>query len=347
MTTKRQDIAFMRRALSLAQRGGSKPRPNPNVGCVLVKKGKIIAEAWHKKFGGSHAEAAALKIAGPLAKGATAYVTLEPCVNFHGKKTPPCAKALVAAGIKRVVIAMKDPNPKVSGRGIALLRKNRIKTEVDLLKKESEEINLGFIWSHRYGRPYVIVKLALSLDGRAFAVGGKSKWITGKPARRAAHILRSRCDAVLVGIETVLKDDPELTAHGVGENPLRVVLDTRLRIPKTAKILDAQAQTLVFTASKKIIKGVEVVRVSRNTSHLDIKKVLQELARREIATLLVEGGPTVCAAFLKENMADEAYCFIAPKFLSGTSNPNTAPQLANVSLKKIGHDFLFQGKFLR
>jgi diaminohydroxyphosphoribosylaminopyrimidine deaminase/5-amino-6-(5-phosphoribosylamino)uracil reductase len=343
---KEAKLLFMRRALELAKRGGKKTRPNPRVGCVLVKDGKIIAEAWHKKFGGPHAEALALKKAGPKAYGASAYITLEPCVSFPGKKTPSCAEALISAKVKKVFIASRDPNPHISGRGIKLLKKNGILVQTGLLE-ECEKINRGFFWRQRHQRPYVILKLALSLDGKAFTAGGNSQWITDKPARRAAHILRSRCDAILVGIETVIKDDPSLTAHGTGSNPLRVILDTDLRIPKTARVLGAQARTLIFTASQKNITGIEVVRVSQSKGRLNIKEVLRELAERGVGTLLVEGGPTVCAAFLKENLAEEAYFFIAPKFLAGTSNPNAAPQLTNVSLKRLGRDFLFQGKFSR
>jgi diaminohydroxyphosphoribosylaminopyrimidine deaminase/5-amino-6-(5-phosphoribosylamino)uracil reductase len=341
---KEAKLLFMRRALELAKRGGKKTRPNPRVGCVLVKDGKIIAEAWHKKFGAPHAEALALKKAGPKAYGASAYITLEPCVSFPGKKTPSCAEALISAKVKKVVIASQDPNPHISGRGIKLLKKNGILVQTGLLQEECEKINRGFFWRQRHQRPYVILKLALSLDGKAFAAGGNSQWITDKPARRAAHILRSHCDAILVGIETVIKDDPSLTAHGMGSNPLRVILDTDLRIPKTARVLGAQARTLIFTASPKNITGIEVVRVSQSKGRLNIKEVLRELAKRGVETLLVEGGPTVCAAFLKENLAEEAYFFIAPKFLSGTQNPNHSPRLEDPQLEKIGKDFLIHGK---
>lgn len=344
MTPKDQDVFFMRRAIEIAQKGGIQTRPNPNVGCVLVKNGKIIAEAWHKKFGGPHAEASALKQAGPRAKGSVAYVTLEPCVGFPGKKTPSCATALAQVGIKRVVIAHEDPNSKVSGQGIRLLRRNKMTVSIGILKAESEKLNTGFIWRHKYGRPYVILKLALSLDGKAFALNGKSKWITEEPARRLAHIIRSRVDAILVGIETVIKDNPSLSSHGKGLNPLRVILDTHLRAPKTAKVFDSAAKTLIFTATKKIMPNVETIKIPLKNKSVSLSVTLRELAQRGVGTLLVEGGPKICAAFLNENLADEINFFISPKLLSGAFDPNRAPQATHLSLKKIGHDYFFQGK---
>lgn len=344
---KNRDLFWARQALRIAQRGGKRVHPNPKVGCVLVKNGKIVAQAWHQKFGGPHAEALALKIAGPRAHGVTAYVSLEPCMDFPGKKTPSCARALADAGVSRVVIAAEDPNPQVSGRGIKLLRRRGVKVRTGILKQEALSANLGFAWRQGFKRPYVILKLALSLDGQAFAIGGKSKWITGPAARREVHLLRSRCDAVLVGIETVIKDNPELTAHGVGPNPLRVVLDSLLRIPKTAKILNAKAKTVILTASSKTIRGAPIIRIPRRKGRLDLKAALRYLADQGVGILLVEGGPTVCASFLKEKLADEACFFIAPKFLSGTSNPNRAPRLPHPSIKKIGSDFLFQGRLSR
>lgn len=338
------DALFMRKALDIAQRGGEKTHPNPQVGCVLVKKGEIISQAWHQKFGGPHAEILALKKAGPHARNATAYVTLEPCVSFHGKKTPSCAEALVAAKIKKVVIASQDPNPKVFSRGIKLLKANGIEVKTGLLEKENEELNWGFFWRHRFNRPYVVLKLALSLDGKAFAVGGKSKWITGEAARKRVHHLRSRFDAILVGIGTVIKDNPSLTSHGRGKNPTRIVLDTHLKIPRNSKILNSQAPTLILTSSNRSISRAETIYVPLKNGKIDLKRALQKLAERRIEKLLVEGGPSVCSSFLKENLVDEAYLFFAPKFLSGTDNPNLSPILENPQIERIGKDFLFHGR---
>ncbi len=338
------DVFFMRKALELAQRGGEKTRPNPKVGCVLVKDGKIISQAWHQKFGGPHAELLALEKAGSQAHGATAYVTLEPCVLFRGKKTPSCAEALIAAKVKKVFISSPDPNPKISNRGIGLLKANGIKVQTGLLKEENQEINRSFFWRHQHKRPYVVLKLALGLDGKAFALGGRSKWITGIAARKNVHRLRARFDAILVGIETVLKDNPSLTSHGRGENPTRVILDTRLRIPRNSKVLDGQARTLILTSSNQKIPNGKILRVPKKDGKINLRRALRKLAELGVGSLLVEGGPTVIASFLKENLADEAYVFLAPKFLSGTRNPNLAPLLKHPEFEKIGKDFLIHGR---
>ena len=334
----------MRRALALAKRGGGRVSPNPMVGCVLVKDGRIVGEAYHREFGGPHAEVLALSAAGEDARGSAAYVTLEPCCAHSGKKTPPCAPALAAAGVARVVAADLDPNPAVSGKGLRLLREAGVKTAVGLCAEDAARLNRGFWTRQRLKRPYVILKTALSLDGQAYARGGRSRWITAEPARRLAHKLRARADAVLVGSGTVLADDPALTAHGAGPNPVRVVLDTKLRISRRARLLDGQAPTWIFTASPKEVVGAEIVRVRSVRGRLDLRAVLRELARRGIGVLLVEGGPAVHAAFLKARAVDEAQVFLSPKLVSGDSNPNLAPRLASPRLKKVGQDFLFYGK---
>lgn len=341
--TRAQESRFMRRALALARRG-RKTFPNPRVGCVLVKDGRIISEGWHNIYGGPHAEAIALKKAGAKALGATAYVTLEPCCAHAGKKTPPCAPALAKAGIVNVVAALRDPNPGVSGKGLALLRLAGVKTRVGLCSAPAAALNADFLSRMKRERPYVILKTALSLDGKAHAVGGKSQWITSPTARSIGHRLRSQSDAILVGIGTVLSDDPSLTSHGAGPNPVRVILDARGRIPPRSKVLDGKAPTWVFTASPRPIRGAETIRVKSLKGKLHIKSVLRELARRGIGRLLVEGGPTVHAAFLAERAVDEARVFIAPKFLSGTNDPNSAPRLERFKTRKVGPDFLFYGK---
>lgn len=340
------DEVFMKRALALARRGKGGARPNPLVGCVLVKDGKVVGEGYHARFGGPHAEPGALAKAGAKARGATAYVTLEPCCAHPGKKTPPCAPALIKAGVARVVVAVRDPNPGVSGGGLRLLKKAGIQAEVGLLAEEAERLNHGFFARMRRGRPYVILKTALSLDGRPYAEGGASKWITGPEARRFTHKLRAESDAVLVGIGTVLADDPELTSHGTGHNPLRVILDTQLRVPAGAKVLDGRARTVVFTASPRALPNAETVRIRHSRGRLPLKLVLSELSRRGIGRLLLEGGPTIHSAFLREGLVDEARVFVAPKLLGGTRDPNAAPAVDRVRVTSVGSDYLFSGRVL-
>lgn len=334
----------MRRALALARRGGRAVFPNPKVGCVLVKDRRAIAEGWHKKFGGPHAEAAALKKAGRAARGATAYVNLEPCCAHPGKKTPPCAPALVKAGVSRVVAAMKDPNPAVAGNGLALLERAGVSTRVGLCAREAVAANADFFRRMQAPRPYVILKTALSLDGLARTASGKSKWITSPAARRAGRKLRSECDAILVGVGTVLADDPSLTALGGRRNPLRAVLDARGRTPRGANVLDGAAPTIIFTASGTTFSGAETVRVPARSGRLDLTAVLRVLSRRGVKRLLVEGGPTVHAAFLAAGLVDEARVFLSPKLLAGAADPNRAPRLSAPRVRKIGPDFLFYGR---
>lgn len=330
----------MRRALRLARRGGKAVYPNPKVGCVIVAGGKIVGEGFHARYGGPHAEAEALKQAGKKARGATVFVTLEPCRAHPGKKTPPCADALIKAGVAQVVAATKDP----SGGGLAALKKAGLKTTVGLLGGEAKQLNRDFFARMEKTRPHVILKTALSLDGRAHTASGRSKWITGPRARQEAHKLRAACDAVLVGSGTVLADDPSLTSHGAGKNPLRVILDTHLRTPPRSRCLDAAAPTIIFTASSKRLSGAETVRVPASKDGVDLKSVLKTLARRGVATLLVEGGPCVHAAFLAAGVVDEAQVFLAPKLILGADDPNRAPALMNPRLRRVGRDYLVSGK---
>ena len=323
------DIRFLKRTLALA--ASVPPRdvsPNPRVGCVLVKAGRVVGAGAHRRLGGPHAEAIALKKAGSRAKGATAYMTLEPCTAFPGKRTPSCAEALAAAGVKRVVCASLDPNPKVAGRGLSLLKRAGIRAErVVEPAADAEALNRGFFSRMRRGRPWVILKTALSLDGKAAAASGRSRWVTGPQARAAVHAMRAECDAILVGAGTVLADDPALTAHGAGGNPLRVVLAGRRALPPDARVFDASAPTVLYRIKKP----------------RDLRAALRDLARDGVGTLLVEGGPTVHASFLRAGLVDEARVFLAPKLLSGANDPNTAPRLRTPRVTRLGVDWLIQG----
>lgn len=314
------------RAFALARRVHPRATsPNPRVGCVLVKGGRVIAEGAHLAFGKPHAEPNALAKAGARAKGATAYLTMEPCAGFKGKKTPSCAETLAAAGVLRVVCASLDPNPRVAGRGFAVLRRAGIAVERDAaFQAEAEALNRGFYSRMRRGRPWVVLKTALSLDGKAAAANGKSRWVTGKEARSAVHRMRAELDAILVGAGTVLADDPALTAHGAGKNPLRVVLAGRRALPKRARVFDSSAPTVVYRKRP-------------------LRAVLRDLSRRGVGTLLVEGGPAVHAAFLRAGLVDEARVFLAPKLLSGALDPNTAPRMKTPKASRLGADWLISG----
>ncbi len=273
--TPATDHLYMARALRLAERGLLTTDPNPRVGCVLVKAGEVVGEGWHEHAGGPHAEIHALQQAGAQAAGATAYVTLEPCCH-HGR-TPPCTEALIAAGVARVVAAMEDPNPQVAGKGLAVLRQAGIDTCSGVLAAESEQLNAGFVMRMRHGRPLVRCKLAMSIDGRTAMASGESRWITGAAARRDVHRLRARSSAIMTGIETVLADDPSLTARPDDDavdtirQPVRVVLDSRLRTPPEARLLGMPGNTLLLTAVTDAEKKARLRRAGLRLSRCRCK----------------------------------------------------------------------------
>lgn len=329
------DLLHMRHALVLAERALGTTAPNPAVGCVIVKDERVVGRGWTQPGGRPHAEAVALAQAGGGAHGATAYVTLEPCA--HQGQTPPCANALIEAGITRVVVAVEDPDPRVSGKGIAMLWDAGVEVVNGLLEREAALLNQGFFLRVKESRPLVTLKIAASLDGKTATVSGQSKWITGPEARRHGHLLRAKHDAILVGVETALADDPELTCRIAGledRSPLRVVLDTRLRLPETSKLVKTaqQTPTLVFTAVDGRLGDAQVVRAARDArGRPDVGAVLKELARRGITRLLVEGGASVHAAFLDRALADRLEVFRAPLAL-GASGKSAIDALAAFDL---------------
>jgi diaminohydroxyphosphoribosylaminopyrimidine deaminase/5-amino-6-(5-phosphoribosylamino)uracil reductase len=315
------DSQWMAHALRLAERGLYSTSPNPRVGCVLVKDGKLIGEGWHERAGEPHAEVHALRAAGNAARGATAYVTLEPC-SHHGR-TPPCAEALVAAGVARVVAAMRDPNPLVAGAGIAKLQAAGIAVECGLMEAAARELNVGFISRMTRGTPWVRSKIAASLDGRTALGNGVSKWITGEAARRDVQHWRARSCAVLTGIGTVLADDPRLDVREIStqRQPLRVVLDSALRISPKARILK-DGQTLIYTSREQGDElaalragGVEVATLAGADGKVDVSAVLRDLAQRGINEVLVEAGRTLNGALLKAELMDEMVLYLAPQLL--------------------------------
>ncbi len=318
------DHEFMTRALRLAERGLYSTSPNPRVGCVIVGDGVVVGEGFHQRAGEAHAEAHALAAARDLAHGATAYITLEPCAH-HGR-TPPCADALIAAGVARVVVAMEDPNPLVSGRGIERLREAGITVEVGLLEAEARELNLGFVSRMTRGRPWVRMKCAASLDGRTALANGLSKWITGPAARLDVQRLRARSCAMLTGAGTVLADDPQLNVRDIDtpRQPRRVVVDSHLSILPTARIL--RGGTVVVTASEdqdaiSTLReaGVEVVELGGAGEHVDLARLLLWLAEQGMNEVTIEAGATLNGAFLEAGLVDELVLYLAPSILGSSA----------------------------
>jgi diaminohydroxyphosphoribosylaminopyrimidine deaminase/5-amino-6-(5-phosphoribosylamino)uracil reductase len=318
----------MARAIELARRGLFTTDPNPRVGCVIADGERVIAEGWHERAGLPHAEVVALAAAGKAARGATAYVTLEPCSHFG--RTPPCADALVAAGIGRLVYAMKDPNPRVNGAGIARVAAAGIAITGGVLEQESLELNPGFISRMTRGQPWVTVKLAASLDGGTALPGGESHWITGEAAREDVQKLRARSSAVMTGSGTVLADDPRLDVRlpGAMRQPLRVVLDSKLRTPATARILVPPGRVLILCtdedaerASALRAAGAEVVKMPSSGGSVDLAAALALLAERQVNELLVECGAGLAGAFFAAGLVDELRLYIAPMLLGRGARP--------------------------
>lgn len=315
------DQRFMARALRLAAKGLYTTTPNPRVGCVIVRNGRVVAEGWHERAGEAHAEAAALAKAGHDASGATVYVTLEPC--SHEGRTSPCADALISAGVARVVVAMQDPNPLVAGAGLQRLQDAGIDVECGLLETEARELNVGYVSRMTRGRPWVRVKIAAGLDGKTALENGASQWITSPQARRDAHRWRARSCAIVTGIGTLTHDDPRLTVRDIAttRQPLRVVVDSRLRMPDTARIIDGGG-LVVATASdnecriKKLVEcGVEVLVLPDGHGKVDLGQLGAELANRGINEVLVEAGINLHSALLRAGMIDELLFYFAPKLL--------------------------------
>ncbi|HJR22851.1 MAG TPA: bifunctional diaminohydroxyphosphoribosylaminopyrimidine deaminase/5-amino-6-(5-phosphoribosylamino)uracil reductase RibD [Dongiaceae bacterium] len=328
----------MAAALSLAARNLGQVWPNPAVGCVIVDRaGHVVGRGFTQRGGRPHAETEALKMAGDRAKGGTAYVTLEPC-SHHGR-APPCAEALVAAGIKRCVAAIEDPDPRVAGRGLARLREAGIAVETGVLAEPARDLNIGFLTRVSTGRPFVALKLATSLDGRIATRTGDSRWITGEPARTFGHRLRATHDAIAVGSGTVLADDPELTCRIPGlehRSPVRLVFDRRGRIPAAAKVLSGAAPTWVIGEAVKSVKNApQFIEIEKDTSPLG---VLTRLGDAGLTRILVEGGAILATTLLKAGLVDRLYWFRAPIVIGGDGLPGIAP---------MGLDRLAQGVGLR
>jgi len=345
------DHQFMARALQLANRGVATTHPNPRVGCIIVKNNEVIAEGWHEKAGLAHAEIVALKQAGEKARGATAYVTLEPCSHYG--RTPPCADALVESGISEVIIAMQDPNPLVAGQGVQKLTEAGIRVRSGLLQNEAMELNRGFVKRMTSGLPWVTVKLGASLDGRTAMESGESQWITGSQARADVQRLRAASSAILTGSGTVLADDPSLAVRLEGESrqPLRVVLDSYLSIPDSAKIFNDGQPLLIATATdeqdtryqqiKK--KGVDIRSFPSTTDRVDASSLLKCLAQEYACNdVLVEAGSVVCGNLLANRLVDEIVLYLAPVIMGSSAKGlfdlpglDTMAQRIHMSVKDI------------
>lgn len=355
---------FMQRAMELAKRGWYTARPNPRVGCVIVADEEIIGEGWHERTGEDHAERAALadtQRRGGSAKGATAYVTLEPC--SHTGRTPPCVDALIEAGVARVVVGASDPNPKVNGQGVARLRAADIDVVTDILAERCAELNAGFNQRMITGRPRVRIKLAMSLDGRTAAANGQSQWITGDDARNDVHRLRAESGAVLVGRGTVQSDDPSLSVRLPGEwpQPMRVVVDSHLEITPGARMLSLPGETRIFTLSGDAARvralkdaGGYVEQVGVSSGRLDLGAVLDALGEAEINDVLIEAGPTLAGAFAAARLIDEYILYMAPMLigdggrgllhLPGIKQLNQAHALMIEAIDPVGDDWRIRAR---
>ncbi len=358
-----RDEAFMREALRIARNAEGRTSPNPLVGAVIVSKGRIIAEGWHREAGTSHAEIHALEMAGELARGATLYVTLEPCAHYG--RTGPCAKAVAEAGISRVVIGMEDPNPLVSGKGIDILKSAGIEVECGVLEEECRGLNRTFLKWITTGRPFVALKTAMTLDGKIATAAGKSQWITNEASRRRVHELRDCFDGILVGIGTVLADNPSLTTRlpdGTGKNPVRIVVDSMGRTPLDSKLLrDKLAPTIIAVTEMAPEKRIEALRgegaeilVSGSGPRVDFSLLMKQLGERDLLSVLVEGGGSVNFSMLKEGLVDQVFAFIAPKLVGGAEalSPvegegfgelSEAVELENITVEMIEGDLLLTG----
>ena len=353
------DERYMRAALRLARRAAGRTSPNPMVGAVAVRGGRIVGRGYHARAGGDHAEVVALRQAGDAARGATLYVNLEPC--SHVGRTPPCADAVIAAGVSRVVAGMVDPNPMVSGRGVSALREAGVEVEVPVREGECRRLNEAFVKHVTQGLPFVMLKLAASLDGRIATATGDSRWVTGPAARKYVHRLRNEVDAVLVGSGTVLADDPQLTCRlPGGRDPWRIVLDGRLRTPPTARLVKQRQpeKTVLVTghgvpaARRKALEdlGVQVWSFPLRQGRISLRRVLRKLARMGVLSVMVEGGAATASRVIAEKVADKVLCFYAPKFIGaeglpmvgelGITRMRQCPQVARPVIRRLGEDIL-------
>lgn len=356
---------FMRRALELAERGAGWTSPNPMVGAVVVKDNNILSESWHEEFGGPHAEFLALRRAGALAHGAELYLNLEPCVAAPGKRNPPCADEIIRAGIRRVFVALRDPDPRINGKGIEVLRRAGIEVVEGLLEREARKLNEIYLKFKTTGRPFVTLKMAMTADGKIATRTGDSQWISSPESLRFAHELRHRHRAILVGIETVLADNPQLTARleKKTRNPIRIVLDSRGRIPLNAEVVRSAEQIRTILATTDAIPTdkeralqqvhVEIWKLPARDGRVDPHAVIQKLSQEQIDSVLIEGGSEVAWSFLSQRLIDKILFVIAPKIIGGRRAPgpvggigferlSDAIPLKEINISRLGSDILYE-----
>jgi len=360
------DEKYMKLCLELAKKGHDKVKPNPKVGCVIVKNNRILGKGYHKYFGGPHAEIYAIKEAGKKCKNAIMYVNLEPCCH-ENKKTPPCVPKIISSGIKKVIIGMRDPNPEVDGKGIKEIIDNGIECKTGILENESMELNKYYIKWITKKLPYVIIKSAMSIDGKIATYTGDSKWITSDKSINYVHKLRTEVDAVLIGINTIIKDNPVLTSHNKGKNPIRILIDTKLDVPMNANILNNQSETIIITATEEknnrkldflSKKNIDIIFLNKSKyGIIDFKEIMTKLFKKSIYSVLIEGGGITNAYALNSGIVDEIFIFIAPKIIGGKDAPtpvegpgikklSEAIHLNKITVKSFGDDILINGKIL-
>ncbi|HEX9078217.1 MAG TPA: bifunctional diaminohydroxyphosphoribosylaminopyrimidine deaminase/5-amino-6-(5-phosphoribosylamino)uracil reductase RibD [Desulfuromonadaceae bacterium] len=352
------DIKYMKRALTLARKGIGRTTPNPAVGCVIVRDNRIVGEGWHRKAGTPHAEVHALDMAGEAARGADVYVTLEPCC--HTGLTPPCCDALIRAGVARVIVGMTDPNPRVNGGGLSALKRAGIDTVGGVLEEECRAINRPFIKHVTTGHPFVTYKCAMTLDGKIATVTGDSRWISSDESRTYVHRLRSRCDAVMVGVDTIIADNPQLTVRHVrGKNPLRIVVDSNLRTPCSVGVLSGPLAKKTIIATTEINprihrryqqSGATVLVCRRHHDRVDLADLWQQLGKRGIQSILMEGGSRLAGEALMQGLIDECVFFYAPKLIgsdgfspfaiTGVTAMVQALSFSDLKVQRMGSDIL-------
>lgn len=358
---------YMRRALELAEKGRGRTSPNPMVGAVLVKNGRVVGEGCHRKAGMPHAEIEALRRAGKNARGADLYVNLEPCCHFG--KTPPCTEAILSAGVRKVIVGMRDPNRLVSGKGFRQLKKNGVQVVTGPLRKECERLNEVFIKFIQTGNPFVVLKTAISLDGKIATSSGESQWITGVKAREKVHQVRNEMDAIVAGARTIVKDDPFLTTRlgkksAVVKHPVRVILDNEFLVPlksnvfknaDTQRVLYATGKNLPASRRKQLMRrGIEILILKENKGKVDLQHLMRTLGDQDISSVLIEGGGEVNASALSAGIVDKVMVFIAPILIGGKGAPGPlggkgvrhlkdAFKIKNMTVNQIGNDFLLEG----